>query len=201
MIYPPRPESAVDPSELGRYENLKFWGQYKKNGTYTVEEALGHGELLSYTRHREPHKSWDPCTSKALEPIRDLAPVGTILCGELLHSKVSGGHKDTIYLHDIVSLGEEDMFGETYRTRYAALLDLFKPEDQGDPSHLVVTPNLWVARNLLSGFLEAFNALKNPEDEGFVLKNPDSRLALCNKKSSNSGWQVKCRVPHANYSF
>lgn len=201
MIHPPRPEKAVDPSELVRYERLGWWAQYKKNGTYTVEEALVPGEVMSYTRHLEPHKLWDPCSSEALEPIRALVPPGTILCGELLHSKVKGGHKDTIYLHDLVTLGQEDMFGETYATRYQALLELFKPKETGLQDHLMVTANLWVAKNLTKGFREAFESLEDPEDEGFVLKNPNSRLALCNREGSNSGWQVKCRVPHANYSF
>jgi hypothetical protein len=40
-----------------------------------------------------------------------------------------------------------------------------------------------------------------PEDEGFVFKNPKAPLVACLTARANSGWQVKCRRPHKNYSF
>ena len=203
MIYPPRPEKAVDPSELPRYENpLQWWAQVKKNGSYTVEKTLLQHTLLSYTRHRTPHSLWEPRTSKALEPIRDMTQPGTLVCGELLHSKVKGGHRDVIYLHDIIIAGERDLFGETYEDRYALLLDIFKPMDQGDLDHFVVSEHLWIAKNILREFTGIFRSLTDPEDEGLVLKNPKARLMLCNREGSNSGWQVKVRRPLSpNYSF
>jgi ATP-dependent DNA ligase len=118
-----------------------------------------------------------------------------------MHSKVTGGPKDTLYIHDLITHPTEELFGSTYKERYQLILDLLNPEDHGDEDHLVVTPNLWVARNLTKGFREMFNQIKCPWHEGTVLKDPKGRLGNCSKPTSNSGWQVKCRVPHKNYGF
>jgi ATP-dependent DNA ligase len=188
------------PEDLDRFERMGYLWQYKLNGTNSVQETLGNGAIDAYTRHQEPHKLWTPDHSKALEPIRDL-PAGFILVGELMHSKVKGGPKDTLYLHDMIQHPTEEMYGETYLERYRLLMELFNPEDRGDEDHLVITPNLWVARNLIEGFRKLFNAIKCPWHEGTVLKNPMGKLGNCSKATTNSGWQVKCRVPHKNYSF
>jgi hypothetical protein len=39
------------------------------------------------------------------------------------------------------------------------------------------------------------------EDEGLVFKNPTAKLTPCVKGTSNSEWQAKARIGHANYSF
>lgn len=192
--YPPRPEKAVDPSELNRYENLGWIAEFKKNGTYTVPDQ---GEV--YTRHLEPHLLWDPKSSVAMEEIRKIP--GICLCSELLHKKVKGGHQDTLYVHDILVFKGEDLVGETYEDRYKILLSLFDFKDEGDPSHWVVNRNLWISKWIYSGFRQVFDSITDPEDEGLVLKNPKARLKFCNKPGSNSGWQIKCRKPHKNYSF
>jgi hypothetical protein len=46
-----------------------------------------------------------------------------------------------------------------------------------------------------------FNAIKNDEDEGLVLKNPKALLNVCHKISANAAWQVKCRKGHKNFGF
>lgn len=199
-LFPPRPETKICPEDLPKYDNGLYVAQYKLNGTNSPTETLGGGLLDSYTRHLDDHKLWTPETSKALEPLRDL-PRGYTFVPELMHSKVKGGPKDTLYIHDLITSPDEDLFGETYEARYQMILDLLNPEDHGDPDHLVVTPHLWVARNLTSGFKELFEGIKCPWHEGLVLKRLKGKLNNCNKPTSNSNWQVKCRVPHENYSF
>jgi hypothetical protein len=194
MFYPPRPEKAVDPSELGRFESLGWIGQFKKNGTYTVPDR----EKV-YTRHLEPHKLWNPNDSKAMTEIRKIP--GITLCSELLHKKVSGGSQDTLYIHDILVINNEDLVGVSYEDRYKMLLNLFVWKDEGNPDYFVVNKNLWISKWIYKGFLKTFNAMTNPEDEGLVLKNPKAKLAFCGKPGSNSSWQIKCRRPHKNYSF
>lgn len=192
--YPPRPEKAVDPSELNRYPNLGWIAQFKKNGTYTV---LDQGTV--YTRHLDEHLMWDPKSSVAVKEIQRIS--GVCLCSELLNNKVKDGHRDTLYIHDILVYKGEDLVGETYEDRYTILMSLFDVKDEGDPSHWVVSKNIWISKCITSGFKGVFDSITSPEDEGLVLKNPKARLKVCNKPSTNSGWQIKCRKSHKNYSF
>lgn len=197
MLLPPRPEAVVDPSELPRYDRLGWWGQLKLNGTCTVAET-GPGADV-YTRHLEPHKQWNPNDSKAMRIIR-LLPPKTTLVGELMHSKVAGGHKDTLYLFDILTLNGEDLFGETLEDRFKLLLELLSPTDTGLPFWSEVDSNLWVTKNHSTNFKEIFTSLTDPAYEGWVLKNPKARLQSCMRSGSNTNWQVKCRRFHKNYS-
>jgi ATP-dependent DNA ligase len=201
MLYPPRPTKAIDPDDLPRYEagNLGWWAQGKLNGTCSVLETHPNG-LVTYTRHLEPHKLWVPSASEAVKPLLSI-PGEHTMAGELLLSKVKGGHKDVIYLFDLMSYKGKSLEGETYEDRYGQLLDLLKPSDEGDMFYLKVSPKLWVARNLLTRFREVFTAISDPEVEGLVLKNPRSRLLSCEREGSNGRWQVKCRKGTKNYSF
>jgi hypothetical protein len=70
--------------------------------------------------------------------------------------------------------------------------------DEGDQFR--ITPFVSYAKNYTANFADLFKRLK-PEDEGVVLKNPKLPLKACFKSDSNWGWQVKCRIPHKNYSF
>jgi hypothetical protein len=192
-MYGPRPEKAIDPSELGRFEQLGWIGQLKLNGTYTIYDNN------VYTRHQEKHKLWDPVSSKAMVELWKLKD--TTICAELLHKKVSGGHQDTLYVHDLLTHRGEDLVGSTYRERYKLLMNLFELKDNGDLGHLVVNKNLWVSRWLTQGFKSVFDSITDPEVEGLVLKNPGAKLAFCGKAGNNGFWQIKCRKPHKNYSF
>lgn len=192
--YPPRPEKAVDPSELGRYENLGWIAEFKKNGTYTVPDR---GDV--YTRHLESHKLWSPESSSAMTEIRKIP--GICLCSELLHKKVAGGHQDTLYVHDILVYKDEELTGTTYEERYKILLGLFDIKDMGHIDRWIVNENLWIAKWLYSGFRQVFDSITDPEDEGLVVKNPKAKLAFCRKPGSNSSWQIKCRKSTKNYSF
>ena len=50
-------------------------------------------------------------------------------------------------------------------------------------------------------FESIFNGLEAAEDEGLVLKNPKAELSMPINKTSNGGWQVKCRKPTKLYAF
>ena len=190
MIYPPRPEQLISYEELNRYEMMGYLAQIKMNGTCSIFETQP-SDPFCYTRHQTPHKLWRPAISKALDPIKSLRP-DTILVGELLHSKVAGGPKDTIYLFDIVQLEGRNLVGEPLELRLKMLENLFKFQ-KVQPFYYEVTDQLWVVKSFYNDFLKVFQNLEKPWYEGLVLKNPNAKLKSCLKKSENSAWQVKCR--------
>lgn len=181
---------------LGFYQARGFVAQKKKNGTCTLIFARGK-QVIFKTRHNDDHKLWVPKPEHvAFFSGRDKWDV---FVAELLHSKVSGGPKDELYIHDQIVRDGVQLVGETFAARQAALLARFsggKPE--ADQYRLA--PKITLAKNFNSGFVKLFDTL-GKEDEGLVLKDMNSVLKPCLKPNSNSAWQVKCRIPHANYSF
>ena len=121
------------------------------------------------------------------------------MIGELLHSK-GVGVKNTVYLFDIVVYQGKSLIGMTLVERRALLHSLW-PIQKVHYSHYEVHPNLWVARWSETGFAEMFRGITKLEDEGLVLKDPNSTLQSCHKEGLNAGWQVKCRKPTKNYGF
>lgn len=196
-ISPPRPERAVPPSLLARFEKLEFLCQVKKNGTYSVVYVAPDKVVTTLNRHREPHKQWSP-SSETMSLFSSLPGGGWwVLCAELLHSKVSGGPRDTHYVHDVLVADGDYLIGETYAQRYSRLVSLFVPKSVSDtPDHWVVDDHVWLAKCRRTGFREYYDSLSAPEDEGVVLKDP--RAVLTTKPGR---WSVKCRRPMANFTF
>lgn len=198
-LWPPRPENKIPSAVLGNYEKT-HWCQFKKNGTCNVLIIAPDKTFKTWTRHKEAHKNWT-CDQQTIQPILDVSKGWTVFVTEVLHSKVPG-IRDTQYIFDILVYDGNFLFGKTFAERQALISNLFEKAYIGETiSHYIVSDNIWVAKNHTSGFKEMFDNISNPEDEGLVLKNPKAKLDLCNKQSSNNGWQLKCRKIHKNYSF
>lgn len=199
-LFPPRPEKKIAQPLLGFYENRGFWAQVKKNGTCTTIFARD-DDVIFKTRHPEirngNHALWAP------EDDHNVFFAGSknwnVYVAELLHSKVSGGPKSQLYIFDQVVADGKQLVGTTFAERQQMLHDKFGcGTDEGD--QVRVAPRIAIAKCFNENFDSLFDSLK-PEDEGLVLKNPDGKLKPCFKADSNSSWQVKCRIPHKNYSF
>ena len=198
VLSPPRAEKSVPSTMLSVYENLNWWAQYKKNGTYNVIYVSPEKKVVAKTRHLDDHKAWG-WSKETKEPFEALPGKGWyVLCAELLHSKVPG-IRDVNYLHDVLVYDGEYLLGQTYAQRYQKLQGLFlkaATEKVQTDSHWQLSQNLWLARNHKKGFKKIFDAMIDPEDEGIVLKDPNAVLG-----SASNRWSVKCRRPMKNYSF
>lgn len=194
-LWPPRPEQKIARPQLSYYENQGWWAQKKKNGTCTLVFAKG-AQVIFKTRHNDDHKLWTP----KREHISFFAGSKgwNVYVAELLHSKVAGGPKDQLYIFDTLVSNGDYLTGSTFADRQVLLHDRFNGQDEGD--QVRVSSYVAIAKCFDEGFSEMFENLA-PEDEGLVLKNPLATLKPCYKPDSNASWQVKCRVPHKNYSF
>ncbi len=202
-LWPPRPENKIAPALLGFYENRRWVGQIKKNGTCNViaVSPAPNRELIVMNRHKEDHKLWTP-TEGSSAAFKALPGTGWyVFVAELLHSKVMGGPRDTNYVFDVLVADGTYLVGKTFMERQAIMNGLF-PTDMGSTfSHRIIDPHTWVARLFTEDFRGVFDGLTSAEDEGIVLKNPMSTLEPCSRKAANASWQVKCRKPHKNFSF
>lgn len=198
-LWAPRPETKIAVPMLGFYEKRGFWAQTKKNGTCTLIFAR-RNEIIYKTRHPDvhdgDHRLWRPeGDHNAFFAERQK---WNVYVAELLHSKVTGGPKNELYIFDIIVSDSVELTGTTFGERQALLHDRFTGKDEGD--QIRIAPRITLAKCIDEGFAERFKHLK-PEDEGLVLKDPNAKLKPCLKIDSNAGWQVKCRIPHKNYSF
>ena len=176
----------------------------KKNGQCVLIVAHKGGAIQMWDRHQEALK-WQPSPAivdrvqKAISPDKSSAAV----VAELLHAKVAGGPRNTLYFHDIVAFGGESLIGWTHQDRQALLEKVFPGGEQA-LTHFDLGDGFWRVRNYPKDSKALFAALMArglAEDEGVVMKNPLAKLTPMNRQSSNAEWQVKSRKPHKNYSF
>lgn len=195
-LFPPRAEHAIPPALLGSYERKGWFAQVKKNGTNSVIFVSPSKDVYAMGRNNNQHKQWQ-FTPESAAIFKTLPGKGwNVINAELLHSKVVG-LRDINYIHDILVEDGQYLLGTTYAQRYARLLMLFlKGKEESTPSHFILNNHAWLAKNHRDSFKALFQSLDKPEDEGLVLKNPEGKLAA----RDNSGWTVKCRRPHKNFS-
>lgn len=187
FLYPPRPENAISSFMIKKFEGMGYWAQLKKNGTCTCIFIDGKGKVTFKTRHNQKHKMWmpDEKTIKFFSAFRNCT-----FAAELLHSKVKEGAKNTLYLFDIVRWENDMLVDSTFKSRQQILQKI-----------VPLQKNILVAKNYQQDLTGLFLSLKDLDDEGIVLKNPQGKLRSCLREGLNSDWQVKCRVPHKNYGF
>lgn len=97
--------------------------------------------------------------------------------------------KNTAYLFDVLRYAGSDLTGQTLAFRLS-LLSRIRPVQCAQ-----------IAETYAVGLRSLYDRLTEPEDEGIVLKDPNSTLRSCDRDGVNAGWQVKCRRSTKNYSF
>jgi hypothetical protein len=196
-LWPPRPKKAIPEALLTFYENRGFWAQVKKNGTCTVIFARGR-DVIFKTRHNDDHKMWSPTP----EHVRFFQGNSNwnVYVAELIHSKTPTV-KNQLYLFDKIVDEGVHLVGTTFEERQLILQSQWEGNLEPDKHQTRITDYISVAENIGDRFAEVFTSLKNPEDEGLVLKNPTAKLQACMKQTANENWQVKCRISTKNYSF
>lgn len=194
-LWPPRPETKIARPMLGFYQQKGYVAQKKKNGTCTVIFARG-DEVIFKTRHDTDHKLWTP--QKDHIDFFKGSDGWDVYVAELLHSKVSGGPRNELFIFDQLVKNGVSLVGTRFGDRMMSMMQEFGGESESDQYR--IDDRITLAKCFGGGFTTLFNTLGN-EDEGLVLKDPNAVLKDCLKPDSNKMWQVKCRIAAANYSF
>lgn len=198
-LFPPRPEMKIAKENLGFYQKRGYVAQKKKNGTCTVIFAKG-DQVIFKTRHPEiedgNHRMWTPQEDHI--KFFSGSEGFNVFVAELLHSKVTGGPKHELFIFDQLVKDGISLAGTTFGSRMLDMMKTFGGESESDQYR--IADRITLAKCFGGGFTKLFETLA-PEDEGLVLKDPKAILLPCFKADSNKGWQVKCRIPHSNYSF
>ncbi len=186
FLFPPRPETAISPGLIQTFERKGYIGQRKKNGTLQVISTGLDCQVIFRTRHNEPNKAWTP-TEEIKRHFANFPD--SVFVGELLHSK-HASVKNTIVLFDVLKYLGASLVGKTLLERLEILRGVHP-----------LLPSVQLIDTYHEGLTGLFHSLSDPLDEGLVLKNPKAVLRDCMRNGLNSGWQVKVRKPHKNFSF
>jgi hypothetical protein len=201
-LAPPRAEAKIPLSMLSLYEEGGWLAQVKKNGTNSVIFVPPDRKPFAYNRHGERQKLWDFDKASALFFSKLPGHNWYVFNAELLHSKVSGGPKNTNYLHDVLVYDGTYLVGRTYWERYNLLYKAFDRyiSEDGGLSHFILNEQTLLAKSEKKGFKKIFRErLIENEDEGLVLKDPQGLLATTDGK--NARWMAKIRKPNKNLGF
>lgn len=203
IIFPPRPNSKIPPSQLGFYESLDTYvAQPKYNGTRNVIHVKD-GEVKIFSRHGGEHRQYvlsDPIKEQILN--LDLTENEYWLDSELMHNKTKN-LKDKIVLFDVLQAGNY-LFGVNQMVRLDLLGKICRfPEKKEEKGRAFeIFPNLWMAPTIDKHFVEAYSYYSAFEEiEGLVLRDKNSCLDNYGQKEYTIPWIVRCRKSNNSYSF
>jgi hypothetical protein len=200
-IAPPRAEAKIPVGMLPLYEEGGWLAQIKKNGTNSVIFVPPDRVPYAYNRHGERHKAWEFDEESAHFFARLPGKNWWVFNAELLHNKVSGGPRNTNYLHDVLVHDGTYLLGRSYAERYGLLYKTFRRYVKREEyAYRVLNAQTWLATCLTESFKKIFKEkLSEEEDEGLILKNPGGLLATTDGKGAP--WMAKIRKPAKNFGF
>lgn len=211
-IYPPRPETKINPASLSNYG--EYLAQVKYNGSCTIVYLHPDHEPLIYNRHNE-------LVSRDKFPKCDIDWQGIhsgtgwmVVVGELMNKAAAGEDGDNLkgfILFDVLVYNSKYLVGSTLQERLDLLENLFPtqriqvtPEGAIEYRHLGFTNLAGVYKApVYQGYLSALwkDVVQVPAYEGLVLKKENARLDFGFNPKNNFQWSVKCRKPTKNYTF
>jgi len=221
-IYPPRPELALDSSNLPDYESKGYLWQPKLNGDSLLIFTNGI-ETHVYNRHKKNFKKEIKLESSFhklhRETITDEKGSATnkwmVLVGEYM-IKSKRNEQDLVWnnkfvIFDILVFDGFQLLGWTFRQRMELLDRLYGKDD------MVLTPDgVETLKFLYTTPIEDVFRVKTFEDcipklwkdlikidmyEGLVGKRADAPLENGTTERNNTASQVKFRKPTKNYKF
>src|SRR3990172_6094895 len=196
-LYPPRPEFAIPPVALGRYDNGKYVAQPKLNGSCCVLE-IRPGEVRAYNRHKEV------LTGFRLPSI-DALYRGTggwlVLAGEYMNKGKKGRHGELFnhkfVIFDILTYDGELMAGgPNIKERIGLIEAIYPSQERYDRCLIEILPDIYRVDSFYCEFEKMYLDLVTVDMyEGLVIKRRDAVLEPLVREKNNTGWQVKCRKP------
>lgn len=202
-IYPPRPKSAIPPSQLPAEESRGCWvWQHKFNGDRCpiiidvgtsdrrVHLCNRHGKFLSSQKY--------PKLREELSSTNLSLPVGLhYLDAELLPEI------ETVVLFDVLQLSKY-LIGVSQEERLSMLERIC-----GNPTEpcssgiaLSVSDRIWMSGHGDKEFVRHFQEhIENPMIEGLVLRKKGSVLDNWGSSEYETNWQLRCRKESKNYRF
>jgi len=193
-FYPEAPRLIkIDQPLMGHLmANRKNVAEIKKNGQRLLLHAnVPEGSMFEFWGRKGDLLTYKP-NAQILDELSKLELPGyCVLDGELRHNKVKGIY-NRIMFYDVHVWDGELLLAKPFWYRRSLLEKIMSP--MGDP--------LSCAVQYRTGFKELFRqVIKDPENEGLVIKNLQGILRLGRVSGIDSNWMWKIRRPNNSYRF
>lgn len=205
VVYPPRPEGKIQPSQLSRLEKeQKYVVQRKFNGDRCLVH-VENGQVRLFSRYGKPFDRYKTPSFLVKEILSlNLLDQEYWLDGELLNKNAAKtGVKNTIVLYDVLQAGSY-LYGSTQMQRLELLAKIAKkPTELAEPAiALRVSDHVWMAETWDSGFESHFtDFITHFLVEGLVLRLKDSFLDNFGASEYLVKWLIRCRKTGSTYNF
>lgn len=215
-IYPPRPEIAVPPGDMMRYER-DYIAQPKLNGDCLVVFTNGE-ETHLYNRHKKQFvKARDE--HRFLEIHRETVDGTSRKWMALVGEYMTKGGKDergenfnhNFVIFDILAYDQVQLVTSKVVERQQLLDRIYgtdslemRPDGVRELPFLYTTgvQGVYRAKNFMSDFDRVWSQLVEIDMyEGLVFKLAEGKLENGTSEHNNSAWQFKIRKPHKNYKY
>lgn len=208
VIFPPRPKSAIPPTELQYYDNSDQWvAQYKYNGSRCVIHIEPGGNVSIWGREGAKHRSY-VMPFHVRDQLQQLPGLDKAkeywLDGELMIKTSAEDTKGKIVLFDVLQAGKY-LFMVNQMDRLKLLDEICGHPKILDPWRgmgLQISQDILMAPTFTRDFVARFKEkIQFDEMEGLVLRRRNSVLDNFGAKEYEIGWVIRCRKPHKNYNF
>ena len=200
-IYPPYPDKKISFKSLHLFENGKYLGQPKLNGS-SMEIYMNEKQIFTMNRHKEPirHKM-------DIKELRGLyrGKGWSVICGEYMNKNQRDEENKKwnikFVIFDILVYNGKHLLKSTFDERFDFLKELYP--DKPVKKHLhQISENCFRVNCVIRGFKEVFDDISKYDIyEGLVLKRVDGKLENGTTADNNTRTQIKCRKPTLNYNF
>jgi hypothetical protein len=205
FLYPPRAEHKLQPISIERFDDGKYVGQPKLNGSCT-SVTISADKYVAKERHNKFFAIPPKFDFQALHRGEGFM----CLVGEYMNKSKKDETKQPFRgfcIWDIVAYNNKILIGSTIEERIDLINKLYPSKgaiSTGGIDYLYKTevPFIYKVANFYSNFAEIYETISKVDMvEGFILKRKSGKLEMMTREQNNTGWQVKVRKPTANYQF
>lgn len=200
IIYPPRPQGKISPTQLPTLEKRqKYVAQRKFRGARNLIHRSTKGEISMYSRHGRKHLRYKMPSElkKELSALNFEKGEEYWLDSELMDPRIP----HVVILFDVLQAGKY-LYGVSQMERLDLLRKICNnPQSHSEPDiSLCVSKHVWLAEHWTVGFSQRFEeALTNDLIEGLVLREKESILDNWGVSEYEIAWQLRVRKPGPNY--
>ncbi len=202
-IFPPRPQNAMPPKDISRFDNGSLIAQPKMNGSNCL--IFTNGEYVNVmNRHGQNLTNFILNKDEVLNLYN--GDGWMVINGEYLN-KSKRDENGSIFNHkliifDILVHNSKHLVGKTFAERVDLMSEIYGNEECEKEYLYGYSDNVYCVKSYYNGFEQKFNELiKIDVIEGLVCKRKSARLELGTTLTNNTKSQIKFRKKCKSYKF
>ena len=205
-IYPPRPENAIDSSDLSSWDNGTLIGQCKLNGSNSTIYTNGSITFIM-NRHNQKLTNFKISNDEISSLYKCKKGEWLVINSEYLNKSKQDENgiifNDKLIIFDILVYRSDYLIGSSFKDRIELLDDLYGKDDSSKSYLYGISENIYRVKSYENNFKQLFDKFTEncPIVEGLIMKRKNAKLEIGNSEKNNHRSQIKCRVKSKNYKY